>query len=193
MGRIKLFDRQEVLEKAMILFWKMGYHATSIQMLVEGLKISRASLYDTFGGKEELFYTAFLRYREIKYWEMVDCFKNAPSVKLGFTTLFEGTIESLTTDSQKKGCLVVNAITELIPGSERTQHMLIETRKAIEDAFCNYLKTGVEKHETLGNKDLKVIATLLYSLYSGLTVMAKTNKDKAHLMSIVKEGLTVLD
>lgn len=62
MPRVKQFDEQEVLKKAMDLFWKQGYNATSIQDLVDYLGINRASLYDTFGGKKELFDKALDRY-----------------------------------------------------------------------------------------------------------------------------------
>ncbi|WP_460601774.1 helix-turn-helix domain-containing protein, partial [Flexivirga lutea] len=47
MPRVKSFDEKEVLAKAMCLFWKQGYSATSVQDLVSQLGINRASLYDT--------------------------------------------------------------------------------------------------------------------------------------------------
>ena len=59
MPRTKQFNEEEILKKAMELFWEKGFHATSIQDLVAHLGINRASLYDTFGGKEELFKKAF--------------------------------------------------------------------------------------------------------------------------------------
>ena len=65
MPRTKAFDEQEVLEKAMELFWKKGYYATSIQDLVNHLGINRASLYDTFGGKKKLFLHTFSHYRTV--------------------------------------------------------------------------------------------------------------------------------
>jgi TetR/AcrR family transcriptional repressor of nem operon len=64
MPRVKLFDENEVLNKAMNLFWKQGYSATSIQDLVSHLGINRASLYDTYGDKEKLFFRAFEFYRK---------------------------------------------------------------------------------------------------------------------------------
>ena len=60
MPRTKLFDEEEVLKKAMCLFWKNGYYATSIQDLVDYLGVNRASLYDTYGGKKELLEKAYL-------------------------------------------------------------------------------------------------------------------------------------
>ncbi|MEJ0106748.1 MAG: helix-turn-helix domain-containing protein [Bacteroidota bacterium] len=58
MARTKVFDEQMVLDKAMNLFWQKGYNATSAQDLVNGLSISRSSLYDTFGDKHSLFVKA---------------------------------------------------------------------------------------------------------------------------------------
>ena len=55
MGRTKQFDHRTALDQAMELFWARGYHATSIQDLVDHLGVNRQSLYDTFGGKDELF------------------------------------------------------------------------------------------------------------------------------------------
>jgi hypothetical protein len=42
--RVKLFKEEEALTKAMMIFWKKGYHDTSIQDLVDHLGINRASL-----------------------------------------------------------------------------------------------------------------------------------------------------
>ena len=64
MPRVKLFDQNEVLTKAMNLFWKQGYAATSVQDLVQHLGINRASLYDTFGDKDQLFKKSFELYRK---------------------------------------------------------------------------------------------------------------------------------
>ena len=55
MARSKQFNTEEVLEKAIRLFWKQGFHATSMEDLVSTLGINRASMYNTFGSKQVLF------------------------------------------------------------------------------------------------------------------------------------------
>src|SRR5260370_742343 len=65
MSAVKQFDRKEVLDRAMRVFWERGYEATSIQNLVEATGINRASLYATFGGKKELFINSLSRYEEV--------------------------------------------------------------------------------------------------------------------------------
>ena len=67
MARTKDFDENEVLTKAMNLFWSRGYNATSMEDLVSGLGISRSSLYDTYTDKHTLFIKALENYQQIGY------------------------------------------------------------------------------------------------------------------------------
>lgn len=64
MARVKEFDEDVVLDKAVALFWTKGYNGTSAQDLVDHLGISRSSLYGTYGDKHTLFLKALQRYRE---------------------------------------------------------------------------------------------------------------------------------
>src|ERR1700749_432635 len=63
MARIKEFDTNEVLDKAISLFWDKGYNACSMQDIVEGLGLSRSSIYETFGDKRQLFLDALKKYQ----------------------------------------------------------------------------------------------------------------------------------
>src|ERR1700761_2998088 len=63
MARTKDFDENEVLTKAIELFWYKGYNGTSMQDLVDTLGISRSSLYDTYTDKHTLFVKALESYQ----------------------------------------------------------------------------------------------------------------------------------
>ena len=51
----KKYNEQEVVEKAMNLFWKNGYEGTSMQMLEKEMGINKFSIYASFGNKHGLF------------------------------------------------------------------------------------------------------------------------------------------
>ena len=55
MGRPKNFRREEVLEKAMPVFWKHGFAETSLQDLERVTGVNKSGLYTEFRDKEDLF------------------------------------------------------------------------------------------------------------------------------------------
>ena len=54
MARPIEFDHHQALDKALLLFWRKGYQATSLADLVEFMGISRSSSYSAFQDKRSL-------------------------------------------------------------------------------------------------------------------------------------------
>ncbi len=193
MPRVKLFDREEVLARAMELFWKKGFYSTSIQDLVDHLGVNRASLYDTFGGKDELFEQAFRLYQESNRRNMVNFLNSQKSVKKGLLNLFRNSILQSAGDPDLKGCFVVNTTTEMVPADQKMKELLTSNRIEFEKIFHDYLQKGVSSGEISKEKDLKAIASLVFTLYNGLKVVSKVNSNPNSLLKMIKAGLSVLD
>ncbi|PWL39588.1 TetR/AcrR family transcriptional regulator [Flagellimonas aquimarina] len=193
MPRVKQFNEEEILKKAMELFWERGFHATSIQNLVSHLGINRASLYDTFGGKEELFNRAFKEYRSKTGNVLKEIFDTEDSVRAGLKKLFDMAIDEAKTDQARKGCFVVNTTTELIPGDEAIHKVLSDNKTNIESLFINYLQKGIDNGEIDVSKNAESIGLMFFALYSGLRVLAKVDSDSDKLNLMVQAGLSVLD
>lgn len=177
----------------MVLFWKKGFHDTSIQELVENLGINRASLYDTYGGKDALFEKAFEQYRQMNTTAAEKILDSEPSVKAGLRKLFLISLESSLKDPEKKGCFVVNTTTELLPNDEKWMPVLDRNRKTFEAIFLKQLERGVAQGEISPDKNLKAIAAMLFALNNGIGVVSKINPSKADMIKVVEEGLKVLD
>jgi TetR/AcrR family transcriptional repressor of nem operon len=193
MPRIKMFDENDVLKKAMDLFWKQGYSATSVQDLVSHLGINRASLYDTFGDKEQLFRKSFELYRRTNLESLKQFLSSHEDIREGFTKLFDNAIQEAITDKDRKGCFVVNTTTELVPNDESIVQVLESNKSDFEDIFIEYLKKGKEAGQINTAKDLKSIAALLYTLYNGLRVVSKVQPDRKKLTDTVRVALSLLD
>lgn len=194
MPRVKQFDEKAVLVKAMELFWKTGYNGTSIQNLVDYLGINRASLYDTFGGKDTLFEKAFALYLEENGRQIRAVLNQEVSIRAGLQKLFELSVEQSVRDPEKKGCFVVNTTTELIPNNDGAWvDTLNRNRLHFEQIFREYLERGVQQGEISPEKDLPGIAAYLFTIYNGLKVIAKINPSKKDLLRIVETAMQVLD
>jgi len=193
MPRVKLFNENEVLSKAMNLFWKQGYSATSIKDLVSHLGINRASLYDTFGDKDQLFKKSFELYRRTSIEGLIQFFQSRPNVKNGFSELFEIAIQEAILDKDNKGCFVVNTTTELLPGDDDILKLLENNKIIVENIFYDYLEKGKENGQIKTKQDLKSLASLLFTIYAGLRVVSKINPSKKELTKSVNVALSLLD
>jgi TetR/AcrR family transcriptional repressor of nem operon len=79
MARHKAFDQEDVLDKAVAVFWAKGYEATSMQDLVDAMGIQRGSLYATFGSKQQLFLQSLERYGKVVVKQFLDILQSKPS------------------------------------------------------------------------------------------------------------------
>ena len=193
MPRARQFSEEEALAKAMMIFWKKGYHDTSIQDLVDNLRINRASLYDTFGGKKKLFDKAFEFYRTSSNEGFREILNSGDHVKGTLRMIFRKVIEGDNSDPESKGCLVANTTTELLPHDSEILAVITLHREQVEKDFYEFMIAGVQRGEISGDKDLKTMASLLYALLTGLRVTGKTRPDKKESLASVDAVLSLLD
>lgn len=64
MPRSKKYNEEEVLEKAMQVFWKQGFEATTMQVLEKEMGINKFSIYASFGSKTELLSACLANYKK---------------------------------------------------------------------------------------------------------------------------------
>ena len=191
MGRRKEFDQNKVLDKAVELFWRQGYHATSIQHLVAHLGISRSSLYDTFGDKHSLFLSALARYAQQQSSQS----KQALGTKLGYEgieLLFESLVEQAVNDSLCRGCFMVNSTTELAMNDDKVANKVYRNRCDYEALFYDFLVSAQANSEISAKHDARALARFLFSAMQGIAVTAKTRPERQVLDDIVNVTLSVL-
>lgn len=192
MPRTKAFNEQEVLEKAMQLFWKQGYNGTSIQELIDHLGINRASLYNTYGDKEQLFEKTFYRYRKDAAQGLRDRLAVYEDVAAGIRAVFATAIGDAATDPDRKGCFVVNVTTELLPGPESLRELLAQHNQGMEDAFADYLQQGQAAGQVPDSVDIRSVAVLIYNLFNGIRVTTKVKVNQPELLNAVEQVLRLL-
>src|SRR5258706_3328096 len=189
----KELDRNEVLQKAMEVFWSRGYEAASIQDLVKHMGINRQSLYDTFGDKHALYLQALDRYREVESRKLLELLERGGSVKKALRQLFAGVIEGALCDGERRGCFMGNAMSELAGRCKATATRTCSNMAAMEEALYRALLRGKKQGELKTIRDPRAVARFLNSSFQGLVLMAKATQDRKTLADVVKVTLSVLD
>ncbi len=190
MGRVKQFDEQVVLDKAMQIFWEKGYEKTSMQDLVDHMGIHRRSIYDTFGDKHELFLKSLDCY-EFRLNQIINQqVKQDMTIKEKLETLFLS-VSSVNNESPK-GCLIVNSAAELSLLDEPIKKKIQELFDKSEMYLYQLLVEAMKKGEISKDKNLQELASYLHNAWVGIRVLAKTANDQAKLHTIVKTTLSVI-
>ena len=65
-GRPRQFDPDQVLDTVINVFWELGYDASDTETLAKRTGLTKPSLYNAFGTKEDLFVAALARYEQTR-------------------------------------------------------------------------------------------------------------------------------
>jgi TetR/AcrR family transcriptional repressor of nem operon len=189
MARTIAFDRDEVLDKAAELFRERGYEATSTQDLVEHMGIARASLYNTFGDKHQLFLAALQRYQDIHAGEIGRMLQTEPAL-LGIRKVFEFVGREAVRDP--RGCLVINTTMES-PHSERDiQSFCEQSARLGEMSFRFALERARLAGELPPGANIAALARFLHNAFLGLRTLGHTHPSRETVQDVIETTLAAL-
>lgn len=193
MARTKEFNEDQVLDKAIEIFWYKGYNGTSAQDLVNHLGLSRSSLYDTFGDKQKLFSQSLQRYQTQSQDQIVKILEDSQNIKETFQDIFKQAVVESLDDRITKGCFMVNSSVELAMHDEEIAKIVKSNSRKMEEIFTNAVKKGQEAGHISKQHEPIVLARFIFNTYSGIRILARTGeRNKQVYDDIVKAMLSLL-
>ena len=186
MPRQREFDREAALARAMDAFWTKGYAATSVEDLVDRMRIQRGSLYATFGDKRSLFLHALERYQRVVARELLEALEAPGSGLAAIRRFFRLRVERALDRSRPPGCLVTNSAVELARRDPGAADRVGGSLARLDTAFLGALERARAQGELAPTRDLRALARFLTSSAQGLSVMAKAFPERRVLEDIVQ-------
>lgn len=172
MVRPREFDRDEVLDRALRVFWEKGYAATSTDDLLGAMNIGRQSLYNTFGDKRGLYLEALQRYSLNSVSTHIARLRGAASPLAGIEALLSGLIED-GCGGQALGCLGVNAICEFGTSDAGLRALGERVAPVLEHALAEAIGDGQRRGEIDPALDACAAAGFVQIAMQGLQVAAR--------------------
>ncbi len=141
------------------LFWEKGYNATSLNDLVDTLKINRSSLYLTYGGKHELFLKCLKSYFQLKDSEYNQAMSSSENPIEAVQNLVQAIVEIVLTDT--KTCMFVNSTFELARIDKEVKKMLKQQTLTAVKSIEDLLKKAQQSGQLNKEKDPETLAHYL--------------------------------
>jgi AcrR family transcriptional regulator len=188
MARPRNFDVDEALDRAVLVFWRLGYERTTLTDLCEAMEINRPSLYAAFGTKKELFHKALDRYANgPQAYEAAAL--ALPTARAVARALLYGAIERQTGADTPHGCLAVLGATTHPDTDSPVARALIDARAVGEDAVRERLERARTEGDLPADADAAVLAGYLRAVVYGLTVKAAGGATRTELEQVAELAL----
>ena len=183
MARPKQFDRHQALQKAIQLFSRQGFAATSTEDLMRVMSIGRQSMYDTFSDKRALFLEAL----EMYVTESVNSIaaelekpgRALSAVQNALVTFAER--EDL---SSAEGCMGLNAIAEFGQRDREVTRITVSAARRLRQALTLTFKRAIERGALAPNADVGSMADFFEMALAGIRMAAKGGKSRRALRNI---------
>jgi len=177
MPRTKKYNEQEVIEKAMNLFWRNGYETTSMQMLEKEMGINKFSIYSSFGSKSGVFLESLKCYKQ-KLNKILNKLKSSENGILGIKQYFYDFIDFTKETEFGKGCLVTNTANEIgEDADEQIKDSLASFTKEVKQVFTKILKQDKTKDIATIEQQADFLIISMFGLSSATRIFNKKQLD----------------
>ena len=182
MARPREFDTDEVLTKALDVFWTHGYDATSITDLMDATGLAKGSLYKAFGDKKRLFMCALDAYLERANAPLRAYAVSSKSGREALERIFSHVVGMATCRGVRRGCFAINSTIELGPHDPDVRNRLRRNTRQKERMFATVIRRGVADGSLREGLDPEAGGRYIMTLLNGLHVRGKVGltEQQAH-------------
>lgn len=190
MANTAKFDRQEVINKATNLYWKKGFHATSMRNLQDEIDMRPGSIYATFGSKDGLFKETLRHYTDMGLTQLQSCCSEFDSPIEALKAFVKIQVIDSIDHAPNGMCMLAKTIAEL---TEANQNLIDITKGylgEIATEFVNIIEQAQASGEIAKDKNAQDIASFVQIQIAGLRTFAKINGDNNKLDSLIEDIFT---
>ncbi|MDD9896315.1 MAG: TetR/AcrR family transcriptional regulator [Gammaproteobacteria bacterium] len=181
-GRPRKAEPDVALAAAMNAFWAKGYESTSMSDLTEATGLHKASLYQSFGDKHQLFVSALKLYFAKTAKAQKDSRNGEENPIEALKKSVDTTIDQC---AEGKGCLAVNSLIEVAPFDDEIDRILKQFRQRLDKHLANLVDEAKQKKLVAKSVDtkeaVKLISVFMHGLTANMAAGMSVNKARALL------------
>lgn len=184
-GRPREFDAERALDAATQQFWAVGYEATSLQHLLQAMKLSKSSLYQSFGNKHDLFIRCLGHYQQLMVDDLNTRLSNSISAKQFLHEFLEHVIAEAGPNRDRKGCFLVNTANELSQRDPDVAEVVVRATNDLSNVFHRAIEQAKREKDIGSTMSTESLVDYLITAVSGLRTMVKAGAGEDSLNPVV--------
>ncbi len=192
-GRPRAYQPEIALGKALDLFRKDGFAATSLDDLSTATGMNRPSLYGAFGDKRELYIKSYQRYRADARAAMIDIFRDPLPIRQRLARIYAVALDIyLSGEAGPRGCFTVMTAASEAVADPDIRSLVLEGFSELDKAFAACFRLARENGELSPSADPQVLAQLASATIHTIAIRARAQVPRKELEAIVKGAIEVM-
>lgn len=189
MGRHRSFDNNDILDRATNLFWRNGFNATSMRDLMEATGLAKASIYNAFGSKEDLFLTVLEHYTEQRQKRTLAFLNGFDNGRAALEAFFDNVLRTTIENKSTPGCLLINTAAEQGMMDEASCSIVDRGMKRTEQALAKAVARGICDGSICHSANAETAGLCLMAMLMSIRVMARKGADEVKVAKLIKVNL----
>jgi TetR/AcrR family transcriptional regulator, copper-responsive repressor len=181
MGRPKNFSREEVLEKALLVFWKQGFEDTSLQDLEKATGVNKSGLYAEFTDKGDLYLESLRFYLKKRQREEL-----LTAIPLGWKNIERFLKLGPCSLQGQKGCFSLNSMSQFAVLPRAAQGIVSESYAFLKDVIARNIEA--ERPEIKPT----ILAEMILTFFTGISMEQHLRVSKASMSRKVDDFMKVV-
>jgi len=188
-GRPRAFDCDAALEAAMLVFWRKGFSAASMNELCDAMGIRSPSLYAAFGSKEALYLEAIDHYVRTIGPPVWDKLEEGATARAGVENLLLAGAETLPQSaSTPSGCMA------LLGGvGDEWPAPIADVVRTVRLGMLGHLRlrleAGVAEGELPPAADVESLSRFYLGVFQGMAVQARDGAAVVELKGVAAAAM----
>jgi TetR/AcrR family transcriptional regulator, copper-responsive repressor len=192
-GRPRAYQPDVALGRALDLFRKSGFAATSLDDLAAATGMNRPSLYGAFGDKRELYIKSYQRYRDNARAAVAEIFRAPLPLRKRLERIYAIALDIyLQGEGGPKGCFTVLTAASDAVNDPGIRAMVVDALTELDKAFASCFRIGKERGDLPGDADPVVLSQLASAVLHTLAIRARAHVPRKELEAIVKGAIGVM-
>ncbi len=183
----KSFNVDTAIDDAMQVFWNKGFEQTSITDLLAGTGLNKGSLYNAFGGKQQLFVKALQKYDEERH-AMFARLEALDDPQQAIGKLFDNIVATTVADREHKGCFLFNTALQINMHGEEVSGIVTKGVKEIEAFFRRSIEVGQARGQIPKELIAEDTAKALLAMTVGIRLLGRGVFTEASLRTIADQA-----
>jgi TetR/AcrR family transcriptional regulator, transcriptional repressor for nem operon len=181
-----------VLDKAIGVFRKQGYHGTSISDLAAATGLAGGSLYKAFRVKDAVFRAAFDRYNDVRNKQLRQILEADKTGREKIRDLVTLYVDSSHGETGRQGCLIVGGAVELSTLEAGSAKYVEDALARLEKLISDLIRAGKSDGSISEALDVKATARFILCLLQGLRLVGKTGPTRPETAAAAEIALKAL-